>query len=93
MYYVLIMHEVADYAVWKKGFDQAHDMRKSAGELEYQVLTNKDGPNKIVHFSKWQSHDQAKAIFESDEVKKIRRELGVKGPEFFYLNELESGSV
>ena len=91
MKYVLIIHEVGDYAVWKKGFDQASDLRKSAGEIDFQTLKYENDPNKIVHFSKWQSLDQARAFFESDRVKNIRTELGVKAAEFIYLDELENG--
>jgi quinol monooxygenase YgiN len=93
MRYVLIIHEVDDYAVWKEGFDQASTLRKSAGEIEYQVLSYRDVPNKIVHLSKWQSLGQAKVFFESDEVDKIREKLGVKAPKFIYLDELESGTL
>jgi len=91
MKYVLIIHEVNDYAVWKKRFDQAGDLRRSAGEIEFQLLKYADNPNKLVHFSKWQSLDQAKIFFESDKVKDIRKNLGVKAPEFIYLDELENG--
>ena len=38
MEYVLIIHEVKDYAEWKRGFDSAAALRREAGELEYQVL-------------------------------------------------------
>jgi len=38
MEYVLIIHEVEDYAAWKKIFDAAASIRKSAGELSFQVL-------------------------------------------------------
>ena len=38
MPYVLIIHEVADYAAWKRVFDQAAAIREAAGERSYQVL-------------------------------------------------------
>jgi heme-degrading monooxygenase HmoA len=75
MKYVLIIHEVDDYSVWKKGFDEASALRKSAGEINFQVLKYEDIPDKVVHFSKWQSLDQAKVFFESDRVKKSERNL------------------
>jgi len=52
MQYVLIIHEVENYSDWKAGFDQANDMRKIAGELEYQILTYENEPCKVVHFSR-----------------------------------------
>ena len=75
MQYVLIIHEVENFSDWKAGFDQANDMRKVAGELEYQVLTYENEPRKVVHFSRWQSHPQAKVFFESESVEEIRQKI------------------
>jgi len=91
MKYVLIIHEVDDYASWKIIFDNAATIRKKAGEQSYQVLKYENLPNKIVHFSKWSSHENAKLFFESPELVKIREEAGVKAPEFIYLDQLEDG--
>lgn len=91
MEYVLIIHEVKDYAAWKVIFDQAASIRKAAGEQSYQVLKYEKDANKIVHFSKWASISNAKLFFESSELIKIREQAGVKAPEFIYLNELAHG--
>ena len=91
MCFVLITHDVADYAAWKIGFDAAANKRKTAGEIEYQLLHERDDKNQIVHFSRWQSYARAKAFFESDEIRNLRIELGVTEPTFVYLNELEQG--
>ncbi len=91
MQYVLIIHEVENYAAWKKVFDSAGNIRKEAGERSYQVLKYENEPNKIVHFSAWTSISDAKAFFESPRLVKIRKEAGVKAPEFIYLDQLESG--
>ncbi|TAF95350.1 MAG: antibiotic biosynthesis monooxygenase [Oscillatoriales cyanobacterium] len=80
MQYVLIIHEVENYAAWKKVFDNAANIRKEAGER-----------SKIVHFSAWTSTADARAFFESPALVKIREEAGVKAPEFIYLDQLESG--
>jgi len=91
MEYVLIIHAVKDYSAWKKIFDEAASIRKSAGEQTYQLLRYEKDPNKIVHFSKWESIAKAKAFFESPELVEIRRRAGVEAPEFIYLNRLEEG--
>lgn len=91
MQYVLIIHEVADYAAWKKVFDNAAGIRKTAGEQSFQLFKYKIDANQIVHFSKWSSLDAAKRFFESPELVKIRLEAGVKSPEFIYLEQLEVG--
>ena len=93
MQHVLIIHEVADYAAWKKVFDGAAGIRREAGERSYQVLRYDSDLRRIVHFSVWTSHAAARAFFESPRLVKIREEAGVKAPEFIYLDELESGRL
>ena len=93
MQYVLIIHEVADYTAWKSIFDGAAGIRKEAGECSYQVLKYEAQPNKIVHFSSWTSIACAKAFFESERLVEIRKQAGVKAPEFIYLEELEHGTL
>jgi quinol monooxygenase YgiN len=82
MSHVLIIHEVADYPAWKRVFDAAADIRKEAGERSYQVLKYQSDPNKIVHFSVWTSHADARAFFESPKLVQIRQDAVVKSPDF-----------
>lgn len=91
MQHVLIIHEIEAYPAWKEIFDQAADMRKRAGEIGYQLLRYDTNTNKIVHFSKWSSLDKARRFFESPELVEIRRQAGVKAPDFMYLQEIERG--
>lgn len=93
MQYVLIIHEVADYPAWKKVFDAAAGIRKDAGERSYQVLKYETDANRIVHFSAWTSIADAKAFFESPRLVQIRKDAGVKAPEFIYLEQLEAGTL
>lgn len=91
MQHVLIIHEVDAYSAWKAVFDQAADIRKNAGEISYQLLRYDNDANNIVHFSAWTSLDNARRFFESDELVEIRKQAGVKAPEFIYLHEIERG--
>lgn len=91
MKYVLIIHEVEDYKAWKKIFDNASIIRKESGEISYQVLKYENNTNKIVHFSVWNSTQNAKLFFNSPKLVKIREEAGVKSPDFIYLDLLEEG--
>ena len=93
MHHVLIIHEVADYEAWKKIFDNAASIRRDAGERSYQVLKYENDPNRIVHFSAWTSIDDAKRFFESAKLIQIRKDAGVKSPEFIYLEQLEAGTL
>jgi quinol monooxygenase YgiN len=91
MQYVLIIHEVDAYQAWKAVFDQAADIRKNAGEISYQLLRYDNDANAIIHFSEWTSLDNARRFFESPELVEIRKNAGVKTPNFLYLQELERG--
>jgi heme-degrading monooxygenase HmoA len=91
MKYVLIIHEVENYPAWKTIFDQASEIRKVAGEISYQVLKYEKEANKIVHFSVWNSHENARLFFESPKLVQIRIDAGVKAPDFIYLDEIEKG--
>ncbi|MCT0206387.1 antibiotic biosynthesis monooxygenase [Synechococcus sp. CS-1332] len=93
MDHVLIIHAVQDYEAWKKVFDAAAAMRRDAGERSFQVLRYENDPNKVVHFSRWDSLAKAKAFFESARLVDIRRQAGVEAPEFIYLHQLEAGTL
>ena len=93
MQYVLIIHEVNAYQAWKVIFDKAADIRMKAGEISYQLLRYDNDTNKIVHFSEWASLENARHFFESAELVEIRKQAGVKSPEFIYLQELERGNL
>ena len=93
MSHVLIIHEVADYPAWKKVFDGAAGIRREAGERSYQVLRYETHPDKIVHFSVWTSTADARRFFESPRLVQIRKDAGVKSPEFIYLEQIEAGTL
>ena len=93
MPHVLIIHEVASYPAWKTVFDNAAGIRKAAGELSYQLLKFDTDDNQIVHFSRWTSLADARRFFESAELVEIRKQAGVKAPEFRYLEEIERGEL
>ena len=87
MHHVLIIHEVEAYPAWKAIFDQAADLRKKAGEISYQLLRYDNDANTIVHFSAWSSLENARRFFESPELVEIRKQAGVKTPNFIRSEE------
>lgn len=91
MQHVLIIHEIESYPAWKVVFDQAAGIRKEAGEISYQLLRYDTDANAIVHFSVWNSLDNARRFFESPVLVEIRKQAGVKAPDFIYLEEIERG--
>ncbi len=93
MSFVLIIHDVRDYELWKKVFDDAAGLRSAAGESEYQLFRFANDANRVVHLSRWPSVVTAKAFFESPELALIRAKAGVSAPDFHYLEDLEFGTL
>jgi heme-degrading monooxygenase HmoA len=93
MPHVLIIHEVESFAAWKVVFDRAAGIRKAAGEISFQLLKDESRANRIVHFSKWRSLDDARGFFESPQLAAIREEAGVRAPEFLYLEQVGQGTL
>jgi hypothetical protein len=62
MPYVLTIHEVQDYAVWKAIFDKVAGIRKAAGEISYQLLKYETDANNVVHFSRWTTLDASLSL-------------------------------
>lgn len=93
MPHVLILHEVADYSTWKAVFDGVAGLRHEAGERSCPVFRAQDDANRIVHLSPWTSPVAARTFFDSPELVRIRRDVGVRAPEFIYLDEVESGTL
>lgn len=48
-------------------FNAAASLRREDGEQSFQVLRDASDPNKVVHFSRWDSIARAMAFFESTE--------------------------
>jgi heme-degrading monooxygenase HmoA len=81
----LIIHEVENYPTWKAIFDEAAGIRKRAGEIDYRLLHYDDNAKQIVHFSIWSPLADARRFFESPELTAIRKQAGMKAPNFIYL--------
>ncbi len=89
---VVVIHEVEDYARWKAAFDAAAALRRSGGEIDFEVLQAADDANLVVHVATWSSIDDARRFFESDEVVSIRDAAGVRAPTFLYLHTRDHGA-
>jgi heme-degrading monooxygenase HmoA len=63
-----------------------------SGEISYQLLKFENDANNIVHFSQWSSLQNARNFFESERLVEIRKQAGVKAPQFVYLDEMKTAS-
>lgn len=75
----IVMQDVADYAVWKRVFDQHDATRKQAGIIGYAVSRRADNPNTVAVYVQAESLDRIKAFASSADLKATMQRAGVIG--------------
>ncbi len=65
MIYTLATHTVEDFAKWKTVFDGSIEMRKSAGELSFQVFQDASDQKKVTVLNEWESKEKAETFFDN----------------------------
>jgi hypothetical protein len=82
----MFMHEeVADYAVWRKVYDDNLPDRQKLGVTFQAVFRSFDNPNEVTVFQDFRSFEEAKAYAASPEFKGLLTRGGVKGaPQIWY---------
>jgi hypothetical protein len=72
---VFVRHEVKDYKVWKKGYDE-YAMKQKEGGVYYQhVYQTIDNPNQVAVIHDFHSLEKAKAFFASEDLKSTMKKL------------------
>lgn len=84
---VFVHHNVADYKVWKKGYDDFAPQQKKGGVYFQQVFQSVDNPNNVTVIHDFHSLEKAKAFFESEELKATMKNIGSLGnAEIWYVH-------
>lgn len=87
---VIVIYEVEDYDEWRHSYDDNTANRKIHGSRESYIHRSKENPNELVLIYKWDTADNAREHFESEEVKNKMKDAGVKGePVIYYVDEIE----
>ncbi len=87
MSYILVRHQVSDYAKWRTVFDEHESTRKAAGSKAGHVLRSANNPNELSILLEWDSHERARQFAESDDLRNIMESAGVVGrPDIYYLD-------
>lgn len=91
---IMVRHNVQDYAKWKNEFDNFVDTRKSSGEKSYRILHPSDNPNDLVLFFEWDSPENARKFFTSQELGTTMKRAGVTGePRIEFVSEVAQGKL
>jgi heme-degrading monooxygenase HmoA len=94
MTYLIVRHNVKDYATWKPVFDTHHAKIKSAGGTGGQVFRNADNPNEVLVLTEWNDLKKAREFTQAEDLRSTMERAGViSKPEFFFLNGEERFSL
>jgi hypothetical protein len=72
-------HTVADYGVWRKGYDEFDATRRSMGVTSDGVYQLDGNPNDITLYHEFATMDAAKTFAASTELRDAMAKLGVVG--------------
>ncbi len=86
---VFVRHNVADYSVWRKGYDDAEAMQKDGGVLAEAVYQSVDDPNDITVSHDFATLDAARAFLSRADLKEAMETIGVVGaPTVWFVNKV-----
>ena len=76
---LFVRHEVIDYGVWRKVYNDFNKTRKKLGVTAQFVYRLADNPNDVTVTHDFKSMEQAKAFIASPDLKSAMEKAGVKG--------------
>ena len=76
---LFVRHDVADYASWRKGYDEFDEKRRSMGVTGDAVYKELENPNDVTVTHDFESEDEARAFVSSAELKGAMENAGVVG--------------
>ena len=88
---VLVAHRVADYAAWKRVFDDTRRVRKDASVFGHDVGRGVDDPDMIYVYCPGGDVDKLTAHVQSPDLKEIMQKAGVEGkPEVWLMRPMSA---
>jgi heme-degrading monooxygenase HmoA len=88
MPFLLVRHNVENWAAWKAVFDEHGATREAKGCKGGQVFRGADDPTEVTMILSWDGMDRARAFAKSADLKKVMKRAGVTGtPEVYFLDE------
>jgi quinol monooxygenase YgiN len=83
---VIVRHKVADFAAWKRGFDDHAAARADAGILGHAINRSADDPNVVIVYMQARSLEQLRAFADSPSLKEAMKRAGVtSAPELSFV--------
>jgi hypothetical protein len=76
---LFVRHDVADYAAWKKGYDDFDERRRGMGVTGAAIFQALGNPNDVTVTHDFESEDAATAFLSSAELQGAMENAGVVG--------------
>jgi len=87
-----VRHDVVDFEVWRKGYDDFADEQKKGDVFFQQVFQSTSNPNNVTVIHDFHSLEKAQAFFNSDALKSTMKKIGSLGePEIWFVHLDEVG--
>jgi hypothetical protein len=85
---LFVRHNVTDYKVWRKAYDDFDSERRSMGVTGHAVFQSADDPNDVTAWHDFSTLEKAKSFASSTRLKEVMGKAGVKGaPQIWFVNE------
>ena len=86
---LFVRHKIADFASWKKAYDDFEATRKSMGVTSHGVYQLEGDPTDITAYHEFASMDAAKAFAGSPQLREAMQRAGVVGqPDIWFANRV-----
>ncbi len=83
---MFVRHDVADYAVWRKAYDDFDSERNGMGVRGAAVYRSVDNDRDVTAYHDFDSAEAAKAFAESPRLKEVMQGAGVaSAPQIWFV--------
>ncbi len=94
MPYIMVSHQVASYAKWKKSVQAFAKFRKASGEKCFYVCRGSKDPNDLLVWCEWDTAVRMKKFAASAELRAAMKDSGViSKPTISFYSKMEDLSA
>ena len=85
---LFVRHPVADYAAWRRVYDDFDAERQGMGVTDHAVYQSIDDPNDVTVWHDFEKREQAESFASSDRLREAMTQAGVQGqPSIWFVTE------
>lgn len=84
---MFVRHDVADYDVWRKAYDDFDETRVPMGVKGQAVFRSVENANDVTVWHDFDSTEQAQAFAQSEELRSAMQDAGVQGAPQIWMVE------